>query len=112
MYWKLRSSTSAGSSFSPDLYVRSRTEPFSMLRIFTRVKAWPLPGLTNWKSTTVYGEPSTIIFKPLRMSLVSMEVPPPLPHCAASLYMFLPGGLTGGAENQPHFWRKDRESAG
>ena len=36
-----------------------------------RVKAAPLPGLTNWNSTTVHGEPSIITLRPLRMSDVS-----------------------------------------
>src|SRR5262249_39859972 len=43
-----------------------------MFLILTRVNAWPLPGLTNWKSTTTYGWPFSIILRPLRMSLVSI----------------------------------------
>jgi len=29
-----------------------RAAPVSMFRSLQRVNAWPLPGLTNWKSTT------------------------------------------------------------
>src|SRR5580692_6911978 len=43
-----------------------------MFLILTLVKAWPLPGFTNWNSTTEYGWSSTIILRPLRMSLVSI----------------------------------------
>jgi len=43
MYWSVRSSTSAGSSFSPDLYVRSRTAPVAMFRILRRRERLPLP---------------------------------------------------------------------
>src|SRR5688572_17924427 len=47
-----------------------------MFRILTRVKACPLPGFTNWNSTTAYGWPSTIILRPFRMSLVSIGLVP------------------------------------
>src|SRR5215471_14876337 len=64
-------STSAGSSFSPERRLRSSTAPVSRFFIFVRVNAAPLPGLTNWNSTTVYGAPSSMILRPLRMSEVS-----------------------------------------
>jgi len=43
------------------------------LRILMRVNACPFPGLTNWKSMTVYGAPSSMILRFLRMSDVSMK---------------------------------------
>ena len=43
MSWSM---TSAASAVSPDLNVRSTTRPVFRLRIFTRLNAWPLPGLT------------------------------------------------------------------
>src|SRR5215831_5737512 len=64
-------STSAGSSFSPERRLRSSTAPVSRFFIFVRVNAAPLPGFTNWNSTTVYGAPSSMILRPLRMSEVS-----------------------------------------
>src|SRR5215831_3026348 len=66
-----RSSTSAGSSFSPERMLRSMTPPVRRFFILVRVKAAPFPGLTNCASTTMYGSPSTRIFKPLRRSEVS-----------------------------------------
>jgi len=64
-------STFASSSFSPERKLRSSTAPVSRFFIFVRVKAAPLPGFTNWNSTTVYGAPSIMNFSPLRMSEVS-----------------------------------------
>ncbi len=49
----VRSSMVAGLSFSPDFQVRSSTAPVTRFLILVRVKALPLPGLTNWKSITV-----------------------------------------------------------
>src|SRR3954468_16733618 len=64
-------STLAGSNFSPERKLRSSTAPVSRFLTLVRVKAAPLPGLTNWNSTTTYGAPSIMIFSPLRMSDVS-----------------------------------------
>jgi hypothetical protein len=44
--------------------------PVLRLRIRTRLKAWPLPGLTNSFSTIVNGSPSRMILRPERNSLV------------------------------------------
>src|SRR5262250_3401246 len=67
----LRSSTFAGSSFSPERMLRSMTAPDRRFLKRVRVNAAPLPGLTNWNSTTVYGFPSINTFRPLRISDVS-----------------------------------------
>jgi hypothetical protein len=45
------STTSAASTLSPDLKVRSMVRPFFRLRTLTRLKACPLPGLTISFST-------------------------------------------------------------
>src|SRR3954464_496229 len=66
-----RVSTFAGSSFSPERMLRSTTAPVSKFLNLVRVKAAPLPGLTNWNSTMVYGFPSINTFRPLRISDVS-----------------------------------------
>src|ERR1041384_6994426 len=66
-----RVSTFAGSRFSPARMLRSTTAPVSRFLNLVRVKAAPLPGLTNWNSTTVYGFPSINTFRPLRISDVS-----------------------------------------
>jgi hypothetical protein len=47
------SSTLAGSSFSPERRFRSMTAPVRRFLNLVRVNAWPLPGFTNWNSTTV-----------------------------------------------------------
>src|SRR5256885_44041 len=66
-----RVSTFAGSSFSPERMFRSTTAPVSKFLNLVRVNAAPLPGLTNWNSTTVYGFPSIKTLRPLRISDVS-----------------------------------------
>src|SRR6476646_757946 len=66
-----RVSTFAGSSFSPERMLRSTTAPVSRFLHLVRVNAAPLPGLTNWNSTTVYGFPSISTLRPLRISDVS-----------------------------------------
>src|SRR3954463_14222019 len=66
-----RVSTFAGSSFSPDRMFRSITAPVSKFLNLVRVKAAPLPGLTNWNSITVNGLPSIKTLRPLRISDVS-----------------------------------------
>ena len=66
----MRSSTSASSTDSPDFQVRSMTLPFMRFRTRHRVNDCPLPGFTNWCSTTWYGTPSIWILSPLRMSVV------------------------------------------
>src|SRR5664279_3323264 len=66
-------STLAGSSFSPERRLRSMTPPVSKFFSLVRVNAAPLPGLTNWNSTTVNGDPSSMTLSPLRMSEVSYE---------------------------------------
>ena len=50
-YCMSTSTTSAPSTVSPDLKVRSMVRPVFRLRMRTRLKAWPLPGLTNSFST-------------------------------------------------------------
>ncbi len=45
------STTSAASTESPDLKVRSMVRPVLRLRTRTRLNAWPLPGLTISFST-------------------------------------------------------------
>jgi len=64
------STTSAASTLSPDLKVRSIVRPVFRLRILTRLNAWPLPGLTISFSTIVYGSPSIRILRPDLNSLV------------------------------------------
>ena len=64
------STTSAASTESPDLNVRSITRPVRRFRMRTRLKAWPLPGFTNSFSTIVHGSLSSRIFRPDRKSLV------------------------------------------
>jgi len=64
------STTSAASTVSPDLKVRSIVRPDLRLRILTRLKACPLPGFTISFSTMEYGSPSRMIFIPERNSLV------------------------------------------
>src|SRR5215510_7331433 len=66
-----RVSTFAGSSFSPERMLRSTTAPVSRFLNLVRVNAAPLPGFTNWNSTTVYGFPSISTLRPLRISDVS-----------------------------------------
>src|ERR1700704_1610253 len=66
-----RVSTLAGSSFSPERMLRSTTAPVSRFLNLVRVNAAPLPGLTNWNSTMVYGFPSISTLRPLRISDVS-----------------------------------------
>ena len=63
-YSSVISMTSAPSSESPDLKVRSQTLPDFKLRIFTRLNACPLPGFTNSFSRIEQGSPSSITFKP------------------------------------------------
>src|SRR5690242_13920635 len=50
---------------------RSTTAPVSRFLNLVRVNAAPLPGLTNWNSTMVYGFPSIKTLRPLRISDVS-----------------------------------------
>src|SRR5690348_15620775 len=50
---------------------RSKVSPLSRFLNLVRVKAAPLPGLTNWNSTMVYGLPSIKTLSPLRISEVS-----------------------------------------
>ncbi len=64
------STTSAASTESPDLKVRSMVRPVLRLRTRTRLKAWPLPGLTISFSTIEYGSLSRMIFIPDLNSLV------------------------------------------
>src|SRR4051812_23599904 len=64
-------STFAGSSFSPERMFRSTTAPVSKFLNLVRVNAAPLPGFTNWNSTTVNGLPSISTLRPLRISEVS-----------------------------------------
>ena len=64
------STTSAASTESPDFQVFSTTRPVLRLRTFTRLKAWPLPGLTISFSTIENGSPSSRILSPDLNSLV------------------------------------------
>src|SRR3569832_1007503 len=66
-----RVSTFAGSSFPPERMLRTTTAPVSRFLNLVRVNAAPLPGLTNWNSTMVYGFPSISTLRPLRISDVS-----------------------------------------
>ena len=50
------------------IYMRSTNA--SRFRIFTRLNAWPFPGLTNSFSRIAHGSPSSMIFNPPRNSLV------------------------------------------
>ena len=64
------STTSAASTDSPDLKVRSMTRPVRRFLMRTRLNAWPLPGFTNSFSTIVNGSLSSRILRPDRNSLV------------------------------------------
>ena len=64
------SATSAASKVSPDLKVRSRTLPVFKNRSLTRLKACPLPGLTNSFSIITAGSLSSKTFTPFLKSLV------------------------------------------
>src|ERR1044071_5621812 len=64
------SSKSTSSTFSPARNVLSITRPCRMCLSLVRTKAPPLPGLTCWKSTMVYGCPSNWIFSPFLNSAV------------------------------------------
>src|SRR3990172_3188518 len=64
------SSKSTSATFSPARKVLSMTRPCRMCLSLVRTKAPPLPGLTCWKSTMVYGCPSNWIFSPFLNSAV------------------------------------------
>src|SRR5215510_9361423 len=64
------SSKSTSSTFSPARKVLSMTRPCRMCLSLVRTKAPPLPGLTCWKSTILYGCPSNWIFRPFLNSAV------------------------------------------
>src|SRR6185503_9825677 len=64
------SSKSTSSTFSPARNVLSMTRPCRMCLSLVRTKAPPLPGLTCWKSTMLYGCPSSWIFRPFLKSAV------------------------------------------
>src|SRR5438552_510687 len=64
------SSKSTSSTFSPERNVLSMTLPSFMCLSFVRTNAPPLPGLTCWKSTIVYGLPSWTIRSPFLNSAV------------------------------------------
>src|SRR5882724_6460358 len=64
------SSKSTSSTFSPARKVLSMTRPCFMCLSLVRTKAPPLPGLTCWKSTMLYGCPSNWIFSPFLNSAV------------------------------------------
>ena len=66
------STTSAASKVSPERMFFSLTRPVSRLRYLTRLKAWPLPGLTKSFSMMLQGSPSTMILTPGRNWLVLM----------------------------------------
>ena len=62
--------TSAASTLSVAFIVISTTRPDLMLRYFTRVKAWPLPGLTYSVSVMTQGSRLTRIFIPVLTSFM------------------------------------------
>src|SRR5215468_4771223 len=64
------SSKSTNSTFSPARKVLSMTRPCFMCLSLVRTNAPPLPGLTCWKSTILYGWPSNWIFSPFLKSAV------------------------------------------
>src|ERR1700730_2825217 len=70
MYCMCFSSKSTSSTFSPARNVLSITRPSRMCLSLVRTNAPPLPGLTCWKSTMVYGSPSKRIFRPFLNSAV------------------------------------------
>src|SRR6266850_1331032 len=75
------SSKSTSSTFSPARNVLSMTRPCRMCLSLVRTKAPPLPGLTCWKSTMVYGCPSCWILSPFLNSAVDT--------CMRSAFPFL-----------------------
>src|SRR6266849_4403100 len=75
------SSKSTSSTFSPARNVLSMTRPCRMCLSLVRTKAPPLPGLTCWKSTMVYGCPSCWILSPFLNSAVDT--------CMRSTFPFL-----------------------
>src|SRR5882724_605819 len=75
------SSKSTSSTFSPARNVLSMTRPCRMCLSLVRTKAPPLPGLTCWKSTMVYGSPSCWILSPFLNSAVDT--------CMRSAFPFL-----------------------
>src|SRR3984893_8843930 len=75
------SSKSTSSTFSPARNVLSMTRPWRMCLSLVRTKAPPLPGLTCWKSTMVYGCPSCWILSPFSNSAVDT--------CMRSTFPFL-----------------------
>src|SRR5712692_6076920 len=75
------SSKSTSSTFSPARNVLSITRPCRMCLSLVRTKAPPLPGLTCWKSTMVYGCPSCWILSPFLNSAVDT--------CMRSTFPFL-----------------------
>jgi len=81
MYCMCFSSKSTSSTFSPARKVLSMTRPCRMCLSLVRTKAPPLPGLTCWKSTMVYGCPSCWILSPFLNSAVDT--------CMRSTFPFL-----------------------
>src|SRR4029453_14396250 len=64
------SSKSTSLTFSPARKVLSMTRPCFRCLSLVRTNAPPLPGLTCWKSTMLYGCPSNWIFSPFLKSAV------------------------------------------
>ena len=98
-----RVSTFAGSSFSPDRMFRSNTAPVSKFLNLVRVKAAPLPGLTNWNSITVNGLPSIKTLRPLRISDVS--------YISGDVYPAPPLGVKPRAVVDNSLWTPPRTTA-
>src|SRR4029453_9727349 len=69
-----RLSTVPCSTFSPARKVRSSTAPVRAFLSVVRTKAWPLPGLTCWKSTTWNSPSSRSRCMPFFRSLVEMAM--------------------------------------
>ena len=65
-----RLSTTACSTLTPALNVRSITAPVRTLRILVRTNALPLPGFTCWNSTTLNRTLSSSSVIPVLKSLV------------------------------------------
>ena len=62
----------ARSTFSPARKVRSNTAPVRAFLRVVRTKAWPLPGLTCWNSTTENSPSPNSRVMPVFRSLVVM----------------------------------------
>src|SRR5512141_3122139 len=91
-------SSSACSTRTPALNVRSNTLPFFRLRSLVRTKAPPLPGLTCWNSTTVNRPLSSSSVIPFFRSLVVIAgIAGPVIRSGRGLHAEILGGMSEGA---------------